>query len=334
MRSGKDLRIGLAIVGIAALAALPVVLRGYLLYLAIQIAILSLSALGVNLLFGYTGLLSFGQAGFFAVGAYTCARVLLRIPSLPLGIVVGALAATLAAVPLGILSVRHTRIYFSMLTLAFGMMIFSLAWKWRDVTGGDDGLVGIPRAPVSIPGLVSLNVATIDRYYYVVLVVTLVAVYALYRVVHSPMGLALRAIRDSEQRAGFAGIPVTSYRLKAFTIAGLYAGLAGSLLPPLENTVTPPIAHWSASAEPVLATLLGGVHTFAGPVVGAALLIIIKDIIVRFTVHWSIVLGIAVIVLVMSFRGGVASIVASHWPFRPLPHRRQTPQRGEATASQ
>ncbi|MDR7534096.1 MAG: branched-chain amino acid ABC transporter permease, partial [Armatimonadota bacterium] len=136
------------------------------------------------------------------------------------------------------------------------------------------------------------------------------ATYGLYRLVRSPLGLALRAIRDSESRAAFAGVAVTAYRLAAFVIAGFYAGLAGALLPPLENTVTPPVAHWSTSAEPILATLLGGIHTFAGPVVGAALLVILKDVIVRFTVHWSIVLGTTVIVLVMGFRGGVASIVA------------------------
>ncbi len=146
------------------------------------------------------------------------------------------------------------------------------------------------------------------------------------------MGLALRAIRDSEQRAAFAGIPVTAYRLKAFTIAALYAGLAGSLLPPLENTVTPPIAHWSTSAEPVLATLLGGVHTFGGPIVGAALLIILKDVIVRFTVHWSIVLGLTVILLVLGFRGGVASIMVERFP-RWLQRWRRPPQTSEVGAA-
>lgn len=311
------MRIAAAAGLVVALAALPLVARDYVLYLAIQIAILSLFALGFNLLFGYTGLLSFGQAGFFAVGAYACAKILLWLPSLPLGILGGTVAAAVAAMALGVLSVHHTRIYFSMLTLAFGMMIFSIAWKWRDFTGGDDGLIGIPRAPVGIPGLFSVSVSTMDRYYYVVLVVTVAGVYVLYRIVRSPLGLAVRAIRDSEQRAAFSGISVTAYRLIAFTIAGLYAGLAGSLLPPLENTVTPPIAHWSTSAEPVLATLLGGIHTFAGPIIGAALLIIIKDVIVRFTVHWSIVLGAVVIVLVMGFRGGVARI-ADEW----LPRKR------------
>lgn len=326
------LRLAATAAVILVLLAFPLVARDYMLYLTMQIAILSLFALGFNLLFGYTGLLSFGQAGFFAVGAYVCAKILLRAPVLPLGILGGTTAATAAAVVLGILSVRHTRIYFSMLTLAFGMMLFSIAWKWRAFTGGDDGLVGIPRAPLALPGLFSVDVSTMDRYYYVVLAVAVVAIYVLFRVVHSPLGLALRAIRDSEQRAAFTGISVAVYRLIAFSIAGLYAGLAGSLLPPLENTVTPLVSHWSASAEPVLATLLGGIHTFAGPIVGATLLIVLKDIIVRFTVHWSIVLGVMVIVLVMGFRGGVASIVGQRLPAvlarRPDPYRR----RGARTA--
>ncbi len=301
-----------ALVGLLVLALflLPWVVGRYSLYLAIQILILSVFSLGFNLLFGYTGLLSFGQAGFFGIGAYACAKILLAVPNLFLGLGGGVAAAGVAAVVLGFLSVRHTRIYFSMLTLAFGMMVFSIAWKWRDFTGGDDGLVGIPRAPLEIPGLWSLSVATQERYYYVVLIVSLLAIWAMYRLVHSPLGLTLQAIRDSESRAEFAGVPVRTYRLIAFTIAGLYAGLAGALLTPLENTVTPPIAHWSTSAEPVLATLLGGVHVFGGPIVGAFLFFMLKDIIVRFTQYWLIWLGAIVVALAMGFRGGVASIFA------------------------
>jgi branched-chain amino acid transport system permease protein len=296
--------------GLILLFLLPALTGTYVLYLTIQILILALFSLGFNLLLGYTGLLSFGQAGFFAVGAYACAKGLLAVPSLLVGVLVGCVAAAVAAFILGVLSVRHTRIYFSMLTLAFGMMIYSIAWKWHDFTGGDDGLVGIPRARLDLPGTLSINLSTIERYYYFVLVVALLAIWAMYRLVHSPLGLTLQGIRDSESRAAFVGVSVSGHRLIAFTIAGLFAGLAGALLPPLENTVTPVIAHWSTSAEPVLATLLGGIHTFAGPIVGAFLLIVIKDIIVRFTVHWSIVLGITVIILVMGFRGGVVSIAS------------------------
>jgi branched-chain amino acid transport system permease protein len=289
-----------------ALLALPLGVGSYAVYVAIHIMLLSIFALGFNLLFGYTGLLSFGQAGFYAVGSYACAKILLEVPNLLLGLVGGIVAAGVAALVLGYLSVGHTRIYFSMLTLAFGMLIFSIAWKWRDFTGGDDGLVGVPRAPIAIPGIGALAVDSQARYYYVVVVCTLLAVWLLYRLVHSPLGLTLQAIRDSETRAASAGVPVRRYRLVAFTIAGLYAGLAGALQPPLENTVTPQVGHWSASAEPILATLLGGIHVFAGPIVGAFLLFVIKDVIVRFTQYWLIWLGGIVVVLALGFRGGVA----------------------------
>jgi len=284
---------------------LPAFSGKYLLYMTIHILILSVFALGFNLLLGYTGLLSFGQAGFFAIGSYACAKILLVIPSLLLGTISGTLAGGIAALILGYLCVRYTRIYFSMLTLSFGMMIYSLAWKWREVTGGDDGLAGIPRAPLEIPGIFSINMSPMGNYYYFVLIVSLIAIFLIHRMVHSPFGLTLKGIRDSENRVAFAGVSIRNYRLLSFTIAGLYAGLAGSFLPPLENTVTPPIAHWTHSAEPVMVTLLGGIHTFSGPIVGSILFYIIKDIIVRFTQYWLILFGSIVIFLVLVFRGGV-----------------------------
>lgn len=314
----------LLIVLVLGLFLLPLLAGRYPIYLVMHILILAVFSLGFNLLFGYTGLLSFGQAGFFAVGAYACGKILLAVPNLILGIAGGVVTAGVAALLLGILSVRHTRIYFSMLTLAFGMMIYSIAWKWRDFTGGDDGLVGIPRAPLEIPWLLSINVSALDRYYYVVLVISLIAIVAMYRLVRSPLGLTLQAIRDSETRAAFAGVAVRKYRLTAFTIAGLYAGLAGALLPPLENTITPPIAHWTTSAEPVLATLLGGIHAFAGPIVGSILFFVIKDVIVRFTEYWLIVFGVIVVALVMGFPEGVMSIFAKR--------RRATPRAADVRA--
>jgi branched-chain amino acid transport system permease protein len=199
------------------------------------------------------------------------------------------------------------------------MMIYSVAWKWRDVTGGDDGLVGIPRAPLELPGL-SVSLATMERYYYFVLVTSLLAIWLMRRLVSSPLGLTLQGMRDSETRAAFAGVSVRAYRLIAFTIAGVYAGLAGAMLSPLENTVTPPIAHWSYSAEPVLATLLGGIHAFSGPIVGSFLLFMIKDIIVRFTEYWLIWLGAIVVALVLGFRGGVVSIIGTLLSSRLLKH--------------
>jgi branched-chain amino acid transport system permease protein len=307
VRKGK-IPILLLVALIVFLFLLPHLAGKYVVYVTMIILLLSIFALGFNLLLGYTGLLSFGQAGFYACGAYGCAKMLLVIPSLLPGIICGIVFAGIIALGLGFLCIRHTRIYFAMLTLCFGMMIHSLAWKWRSMTGGDDGLVGIPRAPLEIPGILSINMSSMENYYYFVLIVCLLAVIILYRIVNSPFGLTLQGIRDSESRIAFAGISVKNYRLIAFTIAGLYAGLAGALLPPLENTVTPDYAHWTHSAEPVLATLLGGIHTFAGPIVGAFLFIVIKDIIVRFTEYWLFWLGAIVLALVMGLPGGIVSI--------------------------
>ncbi len=306
------------------LLLLPTFSGKYLLYMTIHILILSVFALGFNLLLGYTGLLSFGQAGFFAMGAYVSAKILLIFPSLLAGVIAGLLAGGIAALILGYLCVRHTRIYFSMLTLCFGMMIYSIAWKWRDVTGGDDGLIGIPRAPFEIPGILSIDMSSMGSYYYFVLVISLIAIFVLYRIVNSPFGLTLKGIRDSENRVSFAGISIRNYRLLSFTLAGLYAGLAGSLVPPLENTVTPPLAHWTQSAEPVMVTLLGGIHTFSGPIVGSILFYLIKDIIVRYTQYWLIWFGSIVVFLVLVFPGGIVIYFTERiWPL--LSHRSLPP---------
>jgi len=273
-------------------------------YLIMQVMLLSLFALGFNLLLGYTGLLSFGQAGFFAVGAYAAALILLEIPSLLLGIAGGVLAAGVAALVLGYLSVRLTEIYFTMLTLSFGMMIFSLATRWRSVTGGDDGLTGVPRAPLELPFL-SIDLSALSHYYYFVVVVTILAIWLMHRIVNSPFGLTLQAVRDSGVRAGFVGLPVRRYRLWSFVIAGLYAGLAGALLAPMERTITAIYSHWIYSSEPVLASLIGGIYAFAGPIVGSVVFIGIKEVVVRSTEYWMLVMGIIVIALVLGFRGGL-----------------------------
>lgn len=307
-RKGFSITTILLLALIVFLFFLPQLAGKYVMYMTMHILILSVFSLGFNLLLGYTGLLSFGQAGFYACGAYGCAKLLLVMPSLLPGIICGILFAGVTALILGFLCIRHTRIYFAMLTLCFGMMIYSLAWKWRSVTGGDDGLVGIPRAPLEIPGILSIDMSSIGNYYYFVLIVCLLAIGLFYRIVNSPFGLTLQGIRDSESRIAFTGISVKNYRLIAFTIAGLYSGLAGALLPPLENTVTPPLAHWTHSAEPIMATLLGGIYTFSGPIVGAFLFYVIKDIIVRFTEYWLIWLGAIVVALVMGLPGGVVSI--------------------------
>lgn len=292
----------------------------YIIFVVMRMLLLALFAMGFNLLFGYTGLLSFGHAGFYAVGAYVCAKILVTMeaPSLLAGVIPGVLAAGLAALVIGYLCVRSTRIYFSMLTLSFGMMIWAVAYSWDDVTGGADGLSGVPRAP-----LFGIDMSPLERYYYLVLIVFVLAIWLLHRLLHSPLGLTLQGIRDSESRVAFTGVSVRKYRLASFTISGLYAGLAGSLAAPLFRSVTPTAyAHWTKSAEPVLASLLGGIHAFAGPIVGAFVLDVIQDRIIGVTAtvslpwrgevvigqYWPLIFGSIVVVLVMGFRGGVVSV--------------------------
>jgi len=305
-------RLGLTLSLAAALAILlvPPLLGRYPTYLATTILMLAVFSVGFNLLFGYTGLLSFGHAAFYALGAYVCAKVLLAYPSLILGLLAGVGAAGVGALVIGFLSVRHTRIYFSMLTLAFGMMVHSIIWKWREVTGGDDGLVGIIRPNLNL-GFVEINMNRPENFYYFVAVILLASIFIMHRVVNSPFGLVLQAIRDSETRAAFCGIPVRRYRLAAFVVSGLYAGLAGSFVAPLERAVTPVYAHWTFSAEPVLVTLLGGINSFLGPIVGALLFRLLKEVIVRYTEYWQLALGIIVVITVLGFRGGVVSVVES-----------------------
>ncbi|HEX4801902.1 MAG TPA: branched-chain amino acid ABC transporter permease, partial [Myxococcaceae bacterium] len=286
--SGRQGAALLAIVVVAVLLV-PVAFGSFAQYLVLNVLLLALFALSFNLLFGMTGLLSFGQAAFYAAGAYVAGLLLrARLPLLP-SVVLGALAGAAIAAVVGAFCVRHTRVYFSMLTLAFGMFVYAIVWKWTDVTGGDDGLIGIPRGRLGLLGPFDPNLAPLSRYYVFAALLVFLSVAVLHRLAISPFGLTLRAIRENAERAEFSGIRVRRTIFTAFVVAGFFAGLAGALLAPLEQTVAPTAAHWTKSAEPVMATLIGGPLAFAGPIVGAAVYLGLKEIIVRFTEYWLLV---------------------------------------------
>jgi branched-chain amino acid transport system permease protein len=297
----------------AALLLLPLGASPFQLFLLTRIAILTLFAMGFNLLFGYAGLLSFGHAAFYSAGAYTAGFILKGYPSLLAGVLGGMLAAALLGAVIGFFSVRHLDIYFSMLTLAFGMLVFSLVWKWSALTGGDNGLIGIPRPPLGLPGVAGLSMAPIARYYEFVIVLVVVVIAVLWRIVRSPFGLVLQGLRENPERVEFAGIPMRRYRFIAFVLSAAIAGLAGALVGPLENTVGPETAHWATSGEPVLASLLGGASTFTGPIVGAVLLVLVKEIVERHTQYWLLAMGTVLIVLVLGLRGGVVGSLDVLW---------------------
>ncbi len=308
MSLGARRRGGSWVLAAAALLVLlvPSVAGRFQQYLVLNVLLLALFALSFNLLFGMTGLLSFGHAAFYATGAYTTG-LLLRgdTASLLPAVLAGALAAAVLAAAIGVFCVRHTHVYFSMLTLAFGMMVYAVVWKWTDVTGGDDGLIGIPRGPLSVGGLRLADLTPLPNYFRFAGLVVVGATYVLYRLSASPFGLVLRGIRENAVRVEFAGVPVRRYVLFAFVLAGLFAGLAGALVAPLEQTVAPASAHWTKSAEPVMATLIGGPFVYAGPIVGAAVYIGLKEVIVRFTTYWLLVFGLGLLAIVLTFRGGL-----------------------------
>lgn len=289
----------------AAVLLVPVFSGPFLQYLILNVLLLALLASSFNLLFGMTGLLSFGQGAFYAGGAYAAALLLRSgMPLLP-AVLLGALAAALLAAIIGAFCVRHTRIYFSMLTLAFGMLVYAVVWKWTDVTGGDDGLIGIPRGRIGLPGPLNADLEPLQRYYYLAAVLVLASMAVLHRISASPFGLTLRAIRENAERAEFSGVRVRRTIFIAFVVAGFFAGLAGALLAPLEQTVSPSTAHWTKSAEPVMATLIGGPFSFAGPIAGAAVYLGLKELIVRTTEYWLLVFGLVLLATVLVFREGL-----------------------------
>jgi branched-chain amino acid transport system permease protein len=282
----------------------------FVLYLAMRCMILAIFAMGYNVLFGRTGLLSFGHAAFFAGGAYGLGLVAIHLTPNPLlGIAAGIAVAAVMALIIGYFCVRHTEIYFAMLTLAFGMMVFSLIWNLRSVTGGDDGLVGISRAPLSLL-FVRVPLAKANHYYFFVLVFFLLSIGIIHRILHSPFGLILSGIRENDRRIEFAGISLRRYRLSAFVISGGFAGLAGALSTLLDSNTAPFTAHWSHSASPVLVSLIGGMHTFSGPMVGSLIFVVLREIIERFTHNWMLWFGIILLVMIMGLRGGVVGALS------------------------
>jgi len=300
---------------IAGLALFALVLIGlfagrFIVYLTSRVMILSIFAMGYNILFGRTGLLSFGHAAFYAAGAYGLGLFSLHVSPHPLmGLLVGVACACLLAAVIGYFCVRHTEIYFAMLTLAFGMMVFSLIWNMRAITGGDDGLVGIMRAPIDLY-FFSIPILNPRYFYFLVLFCLSLTVFLIHRIRSSPFGLVLSGIRENDRRVEFAGVSLKNYRLGAFIISGTFAGLAGALGALLESNTDPFSAHWSHSAEPVLVSLIGGMQTFAGPIVGSAVFILLREIIVRFTQNWMLWFGLILLAIIMGFRGGIVGALA------------------------
>jgi branched-chain amino acid transport system permease protein len=311
------LQFAVAVIFLAALAVLPRVVDLYQTQLLTYGLIFAIAALGFNLLLGYTGLLSFGHSAYFGAGAYTVAFVVrdLGVQSIELAILGGVLGTVFVAAIFGFVCVRHTRIFFGILTLALSQVLWSLAFKFFWVTGGTDGIRVAYRQMTLLGGFMSFSGAgSFQRfayaYYYYVLALFAIAVVLMWVIVHSPFGKALQAIRDNETRASFVGIRVRLYRWIAFVISGAFAGLAGSLWVFLNGLTTPDVLYWTFSGEIVFMTVLGGFRSFTGPIIGAVAFNYLRTYAVATSEYWQIVLGLVLVILVLALPTGIVGTLS------------------------
>jgi branched-chain amino acid transport system permease protein len=312
---GRVLLVGVAIV-VAALAAFPKVASPYYTTLVLPAFGYAIALLGFNLLFGFTGLLSFGHALFVAIGAYAAAVLTgkLGVKSFEAIVLVAGIVAVIAALPVALLAVRYVRIFFGILTLAFGMLFHSFLFKFYNLTGGDTGM------RVLRPTLFGTDFKELDKttfligpYYYECLALLVVLAFAMWRIVHSPFGLHLAAIRENPRKAEYLGVRVHRFRLLAFLISAFYGAVGGAILGVNIGQADPELAYWTHSGELVFMTVLGGFASFFGPLLGAFTFIFLKSELMGATEYWRFFLGVTLAVIVIAFPRGLMGLASDAW---------------------
>ena len=283
------------------LVLLPFGLSDFWIFIAIEVLAFALYALSFNLLLGFGGMLSFGHAAFFGVGAYSAAIFFKRsgldvVWMFTLAPLVAMAVAATAATVIGYFSVRRSGIYFSMLTFAFQMLLYTVAMKASGLTGGDDGITGLKP-----PGVLGQPLV----YYFYALCWCLPSVYLLRRLVLSPFGLTLRALKDDPLRVQYVGVHVRRHQWAAFVISAGFAGLGGALFAFSSGNVFPSWLNWTASATPVVMAVLGGVQSFYGAIVGAAVYVVLEVMISGKTEYWPLAMGIIIVLLVLLMPTGL-----------------------------
>ncbi len=291
-----------AVMLFVAAVVLPLILGQYPPYyirLASSILIMILYGISFNLLYGFTGFLSFGQAAYFGTGAYVSALIIIETGSLFLALLGGAIFPALLSVVLGYFCVKRSKLYFAMLTLAFAQLIYTIAFRWRDLTRGDDGLI-VPRIQyLSNP----------YHFYYFILAIVVVSVLIHWIIVHSSFGHTLKAICQSQDRVSFIGIPVEKQVHVAFIISAFFGGLAGALFAPYIGIVSPALTHWEYSLIPVIMVVFGGPKYFWGPAIGAIVYMILKDVVTLYTNYWMFVFGLLLMVIILVTPDGVMGLL-------------------------
>ena len=294
-------------IALAALALAPQAIDTYYVTLMIPFFGYAIALLGLNLLFGYTGLLSFGHALFIAIGAYVTAALTskLHVRSYEVILLASLAGGLLVALPVGAICIRYQKIFFGMLTLAFGMLFHSFLFKFYGLTGGDQGM------RVARPVLLGLDLDALDKtafmigpYYYYCLTLLVIAALIMWRIVDSPFGLHLRAIRDNPSKANYLGVSLRRGRLIAFVISGGYGAIGGTMLAVQVGLADPELAYWTHSGNLVFMVVLGGFDNFFGPILGALVFILLQDQVMSLTQYWRFAFGaLLALIVILAPRG-------------------------------
>jgi len=293
---------------LAAVIALPFIVRPAI---ASEIWIFAIFGLGLNLLLGYTGLLSFGQSTFFGSAAYVAGYLLKHYAiGIPLALGVGVGIGALSALLVGYLCVQRSGLYFIMLTFALNQLFYFIAYQWTSVTGGEDGMPGIPR-----PALLGVDLRDPLSYYLLVSALFLLALWLMKRIVESPLGRILQGIRENEVRAQAVGYHVPRFKLLAFVLGGAFSGAAGVLYAMLFGIVPLEAIGFVFSGNVVFATLIGGSGSLYGPVIGSFVFIWLSESMSVVWARWPLLLGVAFVIVVLFFRGGVVEAWSRLWRF-------------------
>ncbi|MBW1781693.1 MAG: branched-chain amino acid ABC transporter permease [Deltaproteobacteria bacterium] len=280
-----------------ALVIVPSILPRFYIYILAVIFVTALLAMSLNMVVGHGGLFQFHHGAFYGVGAYTVALMLTKT-SLPMwvGFVAGPFMAALVGLLIGVFCIRLTRLYFGMLQISLGSLLWAIAFRWYSFTGGDDGIHGIP-----LPSLISSSTGA----YYFGLVLLVVCLIVMYMIFKSPFGATLQAIRDNPERCEAIGINVRRHQLIAIVIATFFAGISGVLFVVVEGSVFPDLLFWVFSLEIFIMCLLGGWFTFAGPILGAAIMVSLRTFVGIYTEYWTLILGVILILLIFFLPEGV-----------------------------
>jgi branched-chain amino acid transport system permease protein len=278
--------------------------------LGTRVLVLGLAAMSVNFLLGFTGVLSFGHAAWFGLGAYGCGLMLkFIVPSTPLGLIAGTLLGGVLGGLLGALIVRRRGVYFAMVTIAFGQVFYYIAFQWSSLTGGDDGLRPFSRQPLHL-GFTTIDILNdATAFYYFVLFCFALAVAVMGFILRSPFGRTMLAIRENERRARFLGIPVERHIWIAFTLSCFFMGLAGALYALVNNFADPRGLHYSQSGDFVIMAVMGGMRSFWGPLLGAAVFVVLQDYLSSVTINWMSFVGLLFILVVLFFPRGLLGVI-------------------------